>query len=109
MSRTSAPSPLGRQWLRVLCTLLNDKNLELRRAATEAAEALYLLVDAALVSSYASYATGPEAVSVPCTVGGRRGRAGPRPEVEGADRIFGGGGRQRWAQRQGSLGSSFSS
>ena len=83
MIRAPSFSP-HRQWLRVLCTLLNDKNLELRRAATEATEALYLLVDASLVSSYASYATGPEAVSVPW---GQAGWSGTRAWV------MGGGGR----------------
>ena len=35
----------------------------MRRASTEAVEAMYTLVDPAVVSGYASYATGPEAVS----------------------------------------------
>ena len=51
-----------RQWLRLVCALLVDKSPELRRSATDAAEALFLDVDEALVNGYASYATGPEAV-----------------------------------------------
>ena len=59
----STPSSHTRHWLRLVCVLLTDKSAEMRRASTEAVEVLYTLVDPAVVSSYASYATGPEAVS----------------------------------------------
>ncbi|GAX84118.1 hypothetical protein CEUSTIGMA_g11541.t1, partial [Chlamydomonas eustigma] len=77
-----ANASLIKQWLRLLCSLLSDKNLELRRAATEATESLYILVDPALVTSYASYATGPEALALRRVIGGVHEREQEVPEQD---------------------------
>jgi len=81
-SHTHTRARARRQWLSRVSSLLVDKNIDLRRRATEAVESVYMDVDAHTVVHYAQHSTGAEGVGVESLCAqsqGLRRRALPLP------------------------------